>query len=85
MAVDGAALLREAGHIDRAAALAFEMRRHAENGADRDDARAADAGNQNAVGLRRRFPRITGRGSGREIVVPLASTLGLPSAGRHAP
>ena len=30
MAVDRAALLREAGHVDDADALAFEMRRHAE-------------------------------------------------------
>ena len=32
-------------------ALAFEMRRHADQRADRDDAGAADAGDQNAVGL----------------------------------
>ena len=43
MAEDGAALLGEAGHVDHAAALAFEMRGHAEDGADGDDAGAADA------------------------------------------
>ena len=31
VAVDRAALLREAGHVDDADALAFEMRRHAED------------------------------------------------------
>ena len=32
-------------------ALAFEMRRHAEQRADRDDAGAADAGDDDVVGL----------------------------------
>ena len=53
VAVDRAALLREARHVDDADALAFEMRRHAEDGADGDDAGAADAGDDDAVGLRR--------------------------------
>src|SRR5690606_14824515 len=45
VAEDGAALLGEARHVDHAAGLALEMRRHAEDGADRDHTRAADAGN----------------------------------------
>ena len=51
VAVDRAALLREAGHVDDADALAFEMRRHAEDAADGDDAGAADAGDDDVVGL----------------------------------
>ena len=51
MAVDGAAFLREAGHVDHAAALALEMRGHAEHRADRDDAGAADAGDRMSIGL----------------------------------
>ena len=53
VAVHRAALLREAGHVDDADALAFEMRRHAEDAADGDDAGAADAGDDDRVGLRR--------------------------------
>ncbi len=45
------ALLREAGHVDEADALAFEMRRHAENRADGDDAGTADAGDDDPIGL----------------------------------
>ena len=51
VAVDRAALLGEAGHVDDADALALEMRRHAENAADGDDAGAADAGDDDVVGL----------------------------------
>ena len=51
VAVDRAALLREARHVEDADALAFEMRRHAENAADGDDAGAADAGDDDVVGL----------------------------------
>ena len=51
VAVDRAALLREAGHVDDADALALEMRRHAEDAADGDDAGAADAGDDDVVGL----------------------------------
>ena len=51
VAVDGAALLREAGHVDDADALAFQMRRHADDGTDGDDAGAADAGDDDAVGV----------------------------------
>ena len=51
VAVDRAALLREAGHVDDADTLAFQMRRHAEDGADGDDAGAADAGDDHAIGM----------------------------------
>ena len=51
MAIDGAAFLREAGHVDRAAALAFKMRGHAQNGADGDNAGAADPGHENPIGF----------------------------------
>ena len=61
VAVDRAALLREAGHVDDAGALAFEMRGHAEDGADGDDAGAADAGDDDAVGM---IGRAAGCGSG---------------------
>ncbi len=44
-----AVLLRHAGHVQRGSALAFQMRGHAQQGADRDDAGAADAGDQNVV------------------------------------
>ena len=50
VAVDRPALLREAGHVDDADALAFEMRRHPEDAADRHDAGAADAGDDDVVG-----------------------------------
>ena len=49
-AVDRAALLGEAGHVDHAQTLAFEMRRHAEDRADGHDARAADAGHDHVEG-----------------------------------
>ncbi len=51
VAVNRAALLRETRHVDDADTLAFEMRRHAEDGADRHDAGAADAGDDNAIGM----------------------------------
>ncbi len=51
MAHHRAVLLREAGEVEDGAALAFEMRRHAEEGADGDDAGAADAGDEDAIGL----------------------------------
>src|SRR5689334_2555490 len=50
VAVDRATLLREAGHVNDADALALEMRRHAENAADGDNAGAADAGDDDVVG-----------------------------------
>ena len=62
-----AALLREPGHVEHADAAAFEMRGHAEDAADGDDAGAADAGDDDVVGLldRRQF-RI---GQRRQIVI----------------
>src|SRR5690606_17217745 len=41
-----AALLRHASHVEGGAALAFQMRGHGEDGADGDDAGAADAGDE---------------------------------------
>jgi hypothetical protein len=61
VAVDRAALLREAGLIDDADALAFEVRRHAEHAADGDDAGAADAGDDDRIGLRDRRLRRLGQ------------------------
>ena len=51
VAVDRPALLREPRHIDDADALAFKMRGHAEDSADGDNAGAADAGYDDAVGM----------------------------------
>ena len=55
----GAVLLRQARHVERAGGLAVQVRGHAEDGAHRHHARAADAGNQHAVG-----PRAVERGQG---------------------
>ena len=57
MAQHGAALLRQPGHVEDGDALAFEMRRHANERADCHDAGAADPGHQHAVrlGKRRQF------------------------------
>ena len=52
MAEHRAALLREARHVEHGGALAFEMRRHADQRADRHDAGAADPGDENAIGFR---------------------------------
>ena len=49
-----AALLREPGHVEHADAAALEMRGHAQDAADGDDAGAADAGDDDVVGLRDR-------------------------------
>src|SRR5262249_47597358 len=51
VAVDRAALLRQPGHVEHADALALEVRGHAENATDGDDAGAADAGDDDVVGL----------------------------------
>ena len=51
VAVDRAALLGEAGHVDDAGRLAFKVRRHAEDTADGDNAGAADAGDDDRIGL----------------------------------
>ena len=50
MAHHRAALLRKAGHVEDHRHLAVEMRGHAEDGADRQDAGAADAGNGDVPG-----------------------------------
>src|ERR1700722_17369692 len=57
MAHHRAVLLGEATDVEDGAAFAFEMRRHAEQRAQRDDAGAADAGDEDAVWplQRRRF------------------------------
>ena len=51
MALNRAAFLRQPGHIGRAAAFAFKMRRHREEGADGHDPGAADAGDENGERL----------------------------------
>src|SRR5262249_46588870 len=51
VAEDRASLLRDAGHVDYSYALALEMGRHAEDAADRDDAGAADPGDDDVVGF----------------------------------
>ena len=70
MAEHLAALLRNAGHVNHAAALALQMRGHAENGANGHDASAADAGDDNAKGLvrqhrPRRLRQIAHQGCGK--------------------
>ena len=48
--VDGAALLCEARHVEDRDALPLDVRGHAEERADRHDTRAADPGDEDAVG-----------------------------------
>ena len=50
----GAALLRQAAHVEHGTALAFHVGRHGQDLADGDDARAADAGDQDAERFGRR-------------------------------
>ena len=80
MADHRAALLRHAELVEHGDALALDVRGHAHDGADGDDAGAADAGDQHAVGLvghrrqdgrgrQRRF----GRGDGRLACRPCPS------------
>ena len=59
----GAALLRQAAHVEHGTALAFHVRRHGQDLADGDHARAANAGDQNAerLGRRRNARRRQGR------------------------
>ena len=64
MAPDGAALLREPRHVEAGEALALEVGRHADDRADRHDARAADARHEDRVRLVER--RLRGFGHGRE-------------------
>ena len=52
MAPGRAALLRETGRVLRDDALAFDVRGHAEQLADGDDARATDTGDHDAVTTR---------------------------------
>src|ERR1700722_16291045 len=57
MAHHRAVLLRQPADVEHGAAFAFEMRGHAEERAERDDAGTADAGDEDAVRplQRRRF------------------------------
>ena len=83
MADHRAALLRHAGLVEHGDALAFEVRRHAQDGADGDDAGAADAGDQHAVGLvadRRQDGRGRQRRSRPSASAGLLSALPLRSA-----
>ena len=73
MAEHRAALLGEPGHVDHAAALAFEMRGHAEDGADRDDAGAADAVDD-------RRPAISSSGNGDGSGTPCSGSAGAGDA-----
>src|SRR4051794_19187423 len=57
MAQYRATLLREAGHVEDHAGLAFDMRGHAEQRADGEHAGAADAADGDVVGLFNRRPR----------------------------
>ena len=57
VAVDRAALLRQPRHVEHPDALAFEMSRHPEDAADGDDPGAADAGDDDIVGLPERGQR----------------------------
>ena len=50
----GAVLLRHAGHVERRDAFALQMGRHAYQGTDCDDPGAADAGDQDVVGVLQR-------------------------------
>src|SRR5215471_7852577 len=61
VALHRATLLGEAGHVDHPDALALEMRRHADDGADRHDAGATDPGDDDAVGLADRRQRRLGK------------------------
>src|SRR5437667_2406144 len=54
MAVDGSALLREAGHVQYGAAFPFEMGRHTEQRPDRHDASPANPSDQDSVRLVKR-------------------------------
>ena len=58
---DRAALLGKAGHVDRAEALALDVRGLSEDRGNGDDARAADAGDEHGVGLSQRGLRRIGQ------------------------
>ncbi len=53
MGEHGTALLRQANHVQHRTALAFDMGRHGDNGADRHHAGPADAGDQHSKRFRR--------------------------------
>ena len=61
VAENRAALLRQARHVEHADGLALEVRRHPQNAADGDDAGAADAGDDDVVGLIDRRQRRIGK------------------------
>ena len=81
MGEDGAALLRQPGHVERRAALALEMRGHAQQRADGDDAGAADAGDR---GCHRARVSAGSAGSGssgeRRVAAACALALAQPAA-----
>ncbi len=86
MAHHRAVLLRKAGEVEHRAALALEMRRHAEQRADGDDAGAADAGDEDAVGLARAALAVRERERGEGIARHCCRRpLRLAQARRHAP
>jgi hypothetical protein len=73
-----AALLREAHEVEHAGALALEVRGHRDQRADRDDAGAADAGDQQVVGAGpgvRRGPAGGHLGAGKRPARPPAPAL----------
>jgi nitric oxide reductase activation protein len=49
--IDHPVLLRETGNVEHGHALLFQVRRHAQDRADGDDARAADAGDDHVIGI----------------------------------
>src|SRR5215813_12199915 len=71
MAVDGAALLSKAGHVEDGAALSLKMRRHAEQGSDRDDAGSPHSGNENPIWFVKPGKRRLGQW--RQVVFPQIS------------
>src|SRR4030095_11540609 len=86
VAPGGAALLREAGRILGHDALALEVRSHAEQLADGDDTRAADARHDDApgrVGHRQRRLRNGRQRVGARTSLVLFRRLELPAFHRH--
>ena len=69
VAVDRAALLSEARHVEHGAALLFEVRCHAKKGPNGYDTSPADAGDKNAVGLIEK--RQNGLGQRRQSVLAM--------------
>ena len=77
MARHGTVLLRHASEIERRAGLALEMRGHAEKRADGEHAGAADARDEDAVGLRERTVS-AGSGNVRGSIAPSGFLRGVP-------